>query len=467
MGRIADDAPVDIPPAGYTPAPAQPRGRFGLPNPLATRWGRLVAFFMLYITEGIPFGFTATVIATQMRRQGLGPAEIGLFVGTLYLPGAWKWLVGPIVDVFHSNRLGRRRGWILGMQLCMCAGLLALTPIDFVNHLKLFTAAVFFVNIFGATQDVAIDALACSTLTPQERGVANGLMFAGAYLGQAIGGAGVLMLTDHIRFNATFFFVAGSILAVTLFVVLPMREPTVPEAESAPGAPLQRVGREIRDYLLVAVRAFFGTRAAIAALVFAVLPAGSYALSLALATSLAVEFGLTDRQIGLLGAATSITSAVGCVAGGYLSDRFGRRRMLAFYVVATVIPTLYLAHVMHQSGWILPRDPKWTSAAAIPAGLVLAFWTASTAYALFQGLGYGTKTALFMDICTPAVAATQFTAYMALLNVVIWYSSTWQGWSAKHIGYPATLVIDAAVGLVSLLVLPLTLPAKSTPAKNR
>jgi hypothetical protein len=43
-----------------------------LPNPLASRSGRLAAFFALYLTEGIPLGFTATAIATQMRRRGIG-----------------------------------------------------------------------------------------------------------------------------------------------------------------------------------------------------------------------------------------------------------------------------------------------------------------------------------------------------------------------------------------------------------
>ncbi len=56
-----------------------------LPDLLATRTGRLAAFFLLYVTEGVPLGFTATAIATQMRRQGLGPAAIGAFVGSLYL----------------------------------------------------------------------------------------------------------------------------------------------------------------------------------------------------------------------------------------------------------------------------------------------------------------------------------------------------------------------------------------------
>ena len=63
-------------------------------------------------------------------------------------------------------------------------------------------------------QDVAIDALAVNSLAEHERGLANGLMFAGAAIGQAIGGAGVLFLSSYTGFQPTFFFVAGCILAV-------------------------------------------------------------------------------------------------------------------------------------------------------------------------------------------------------------------------------------------------------------
>src|SRR5438132_13191468 len=82
--------------------------RLPFPDLLATKKGRLTAFFLLYVTEGIPLGFTATAIATQMRRQGLGPMAIGAFVGSLYLPWAFKWLAGPFVDTFSSDRFGRR-----------------------------------------------------------------------------------------------------------------------------------------------------------------------------------------------------------------------------------------------------------------------------------------------------------------------------------------------------------------------
>jgi PAT family beta-lactamase induction signal transducer AmpG len=195
----------------------------GLPDLLRTRAGRLATFFLLYSTEGIPLGFTATAIATQMRRQGLGPVAIGAFVGSLYLPWAFKWITGPFVDAFSSDRFGRRRTWIFAMQIGMMATLVAAMPIDYVAQIGLFTAVIFLHNCFGATQDVAIDALAVNVLPEHERGIANGFMFAGASVGQAIGGSGVLFLTAYMPFTSTYVFVAGAILLVTLFVVLPLR----------------------------------------------------------------------------------------------------------------------------------------------------------------------------------------------------------------------------------------------------
>ena len=68
---------------------------------------------------------------------------------------------------------------------------------------------------------------------------------------------------------------------------------------------------------------------------------------------------------------------------------------------------------------------------------------------------YGTRTALFMDVTTPRVAATQFTAYMAMLNFAISYSATWQGMALERWGYPITLTLDAALGLRRIALLPL------------
>ena len=434
-----------------------------LPDLLSTRNGRLAAFFLLYVTEGIPLGFTATAIAAQMRRGGLGPAEIGVFVGSLYLPWAFKWAVGPFVDTFSSERFGRRRTWIFLMQVGMMATLLLAMGIDFVGQLSLFTAIIFLHNAFAATMDVAIDALAVSVLPDDERGTANGFMFAGASIGQAIGGSGVLFLTAVMPFQSTYVFTAATILAITLFVVLPLRETArAPLSESARAA--RNVGRELAVFVRDAWRAFTGSRAALVGVLFAVLPAGAYALSLALQSNLGVELGLSDSEVAELQLYATVIFAPACILGGWLSDRFGRRSTLALFIFLTVVPTLWLAWTMWQAGWIMPVDMKMANRPTPSRLLIVTFWTTTIVYNIFQGLYYGIRSALYMDITTPAVAATQFTAYMALMNLCTSYTAAWQGFAVERIGYPATLVVDSIAGLIGLALLPLMRPRKTEPA---
>ncbi len=428
--------------------------RLRLPDLLATRRGRLAAFFLLYLTEGIPAGFTNTAVATQMRRAGLSPAVIGAFVGALYLPWAIKWAFGPFVDVLSSDRWGRRRGWILLTQTMMVVTILIATPISFTTALGLFTAVILVHNVFAATQDVAIDALACGVLREDERGLANGLMFGGSSIGSAIGGSGVLLLTPLIGFKATFVFVAGLIALVTVLVPFPMREPQGPARLRAGASKLKAIVAEMAMFARDTGRAFLGSQPARVGIALALLPMGGYAVSLALQSNLAVELGLSDRQIGMLGLASSALSAVFCILGGWLSDRYGRRRTLALFIAGTTLPTFAMGIVMQRFGWIMPVSPLAPARPMPSHELVALFWAFTLAYAVFNGLMYGVGTAIFMDVTTPAVAATQFTGYMALCNLCYSYSAVWQGQTLVRWGYPTTLTLDGLLGLVAIFCLP-------------
>ena len=425
-----------------------------VPDLLQTHWGRLATFFLLYVTEGIPLGFTATAVATQMRRQGLGPAEIGLFVGSLYAPWAFKWIAGPFVDTLTSERFGRRRTWIVGMQALMILTLLLALPVNFATHLKLFSLIILIHNAFCATQDVAIDALAVGVLHENERGAANGWMFGGATLGQTIGGSGALFLAGFMPFQWTFVFVAACIGLITLFVALPIREPAGPPRVRPAGGELTAVLGELKTFVLEAWHTFRDSRAATIGLLYALVPTGAYALGLALQSNLAVELGLTDNQVAQLNLWSTLISAFCCIAGGWLSDRFGRRKMLATFLFLTAVPTLWLAYAMQHAPWIHAIAPNAPHRPIPPLGLVSTFWIACLVYNVFQGLYYGIQSALFMDITNPKVAATQFTAYMAMLNLVIVYTSSWQGFSIAHWGYPTTLALDAGLGMIGIALLP-------------
>ena len=426
-----------------------------LPNLLASRRGRLGAFFALYITEGIPLGFAATAIAVYLRRMGVSPTEIGAFVGSFYLPWAFKWAFGPLVDVFRSQRFGHYRAWIIGTQIMMALTLVVLIGVDLPGQLWLFTGILLVHNTFAAMQDVAIDALACNTLAEGERGLANGLMFAGASLGQAIGGAGVLLLTKYTGFQPSFIFVALAILAVTALVVLPMKEAVVAGAAQAAKGLRHALG-EMQQFSVNAFRAFLGTRGAYAGVLFCLLPAGAMSLSLALQSNLTVELGFDDDQVAAISLWSMLLSGSAMVLGGWLSDKLGRRRMLLLYTALMSLPGLYLAYVLMENGYVMPRKP---GSSPMEPVLVQALWAATLAFNVFMGLQYGTRTAAMMDVTDPKVAGTQFTAYMALSNLAIATTATWQGIAIDAWGYPITLALDAAVGLLGLALLPLLKPA--------
>ncbi|WP_022979584.1 MFS transporter [Ideonella sp. B508-1] len=427
-----------------------------LPNLLATARGRLTAFFLLYLTEGIPLGFAATAVATQLRRQGVGPAEIGAFVGAFYLPWAFKWAYGPVVDVFASARLGRRRGWILGMQIMMVVTLLSTVMLDLPRQLGLFTVILLVHNVFSATQDVAIDALAVNTLQEHERATANGMMFAGASLGQAVGGSGALFVAAQFGFQSSFYFVCGAILLVTLFVVLPLKEAPDPAWETKRGGGVHAALREMLSFVVNAFRSFVGTRGAFAGLGMALLPPGAMCLGLALQSNLAVELGLSDDQVAWLNLWSTVIGAAGCVVGGLISDRVDRRKALNVYILLMSVPVLVLSFILQREGWITADANKTGLHNAALGFLVVAFWVATLSYSLFNGMMYSTANAIFMDVTNPAVAATQFTAYMAMANLAISYSSIWQGIGIESWGYPKTMLIDGFFGLTYLLLLPFT-----------
>lgn len=415
-----------------------------LPNLLATRKGRIAAFFLMYLTEGLPVGFAMTAVATQLRRAGAGPAEIGGFLALAMLPWAFKWLYGPFVDLIASPRLGPRRGWILGAQALMVLTLLPLAVLTPSAQFGPFLGLLFLHNLSGAVQDVAVDALAVTTLHEDERAFASGMMFGGQSLGVLLGGGGTLLLVGQIGLAGAVGIMALVILAVMTGVVLPMRE-LVPEATAVVRG-WRAVAGEVAGFLRQALQALFGSRLAWAGLLFAVLPISAMALARGLQSNLAVDLGLSNEQIGGLASASQAATAITCILGGWLSDRLPLRRALATYMVLLSLPGLALMLALQRQGWAPGQ--------VAPPDLVTAFMAAVLAYNALFGFIYGARVAVFIGITRPEVAATQFAAYMAFTNLSITYSLLWQGHAVQQFGYAATLGWDALVGLAGLLVLP-------------
>lgn len=422
-------------------------------NALDTKAGRLSTFGLLYISEGVPLGFAAVAMAAYMRRQGLDVAQVGAFVASFYLPWAFKWAWAPLVDLIGLERFGGRKAWLVLCQGLMIVTLYAIAQIDQSEHFQLLITLCIVHNVFAATNDVAIDSLAVNALRPDERGQGNGFMFGGAYLGQGLGGGGAMFVTERFGFNVSFLYVALLLLCVLLFTLVFVTDPTVGSRVATKSAELWG---KLRDSLVGFVKelqvGFFKSGPGpIIGVFFALLPFGAMSLAGAVATTLQVDIGMSDGQIAQLNIVSTIVSAVGCVSGGWLADKLGRRRMLALYYALTAVPVLYLAMLVGGD-------------AGLEAVTVSQYFVAAVAFSAFLGMHYGTSAAIFMGLTNPAIAATQFTGFMALRNLTIAYTNAWQGAAVDRFDYAWTLYADAAIALIPMLVIPFLRERQTTPA---
>ncbi|NNE08179.1 MAG: MFS transporter [Gemmatimonadetes bacterium] len=419
-------------------------------NPLDSKLGRIITFSLLYMSEGIPFGFSAIALVTYLRQSGVGLAEIGFFTAWLYGPWSFKWAWAPLVDLIQPKLLGPRKFWIASAQVMMIVTLGVVLAVDPGTNLVLLTLLIAIHNVFAATQDVAIDALAVSVLPEHERGTANGFMFGSSYLGQAIGGSGALYVAGAFGFNWSYALVLGALAIILVAVTLRIQEPVYEAVEAA----AQRTGSVISVFLS-RLKAFLkdlytglfkSGRGPALGVLFALLPPGTVALGLALGATMQVDIGMDENAIANLTLMTTVAAALGCVVGGWVSDRFGHRRMLAVWYILTGFPTFWLAQKLVGNG--------------MEGVTITEFFVVAVIYNFTSGLVAGTNLALFMGLTNPKVAATQFTGYMAMRNVVYAYSATWQGQAAEANGYAWVLMIEIGLLALPLILLPFLSPLR-------
>jgi MFS transporter, PAT family, beta-lactamase induction signal transducer AmpG len=131
------------------------------------RWLRLFTLCVLYVAQGIPWGFMATTLPTYLVSHGV--EDIGTVIAMTYLPFAFKWVWGPIIDAFTIPRFGRRRPWIVFAQAMMALTVFAMVTFDVTRDVQLLVQMIFIHTVFNSIQDVSVDALAVDLLPENER----------------------------------------------------------------------------------------------------------------------------------------------------------------------------------------------------------------------------------------------------------------------------------------------------------
>lgn len=372
----------------------------------------------LYSTQFLGLMFFVVAMAAILRERGASLDTIGL----VYLLGmVWplKALWAPWIDRYAIGRRGHYRGWLLftqgGMVLCLALiGVLDLQA-DFTSIYLLCLAT----SLLSATQDIAVDGLACRLLTPADRGFGNGLQIGGGLVGNLVGGGAMLMLYPTIGWMGCCLALAA-LTSVSWLQLLRYQEPTWPRP-AQPGGYSRLIGfwrgpGRMRLLLLLLIY-----------------PAGS-ALAYSIVMPALVDAGWTLESIGLIvNVLGSLAGLAAALAYGRLLRRYSRRRAM---VAAALLQWLGIA------GLTLPAM-GWGGSVVAGAAVV--------AYFLLYNPAATVLATLMMDQSSQASPATDYTLQVSLSQCFVMVLTSAGAMLAGRIGYGGVIGVAVILALLAAI----------------
>jgi len=180
----------------------------------------MVTCIFLGFTSGLPLYVLIQLVPAWLRSHGVDLATIGLFA-LVSLPYTWKFLWSPLMDRYKLPFLGRRRGWALITQVGLLFAIAALGRFDPSVSLQAIVATVFVISLFGASQDIVIDAYRRELLADDELGTGTSFFINAYRLSSLVPGSLALILSDHLPWAAVYWITAGfmGVGIITTFII--------------------------------------------------------------------------------------------------------------------------------------------------------------------------------------------------------------------------------------------------------
>lgn len=403
----------------------------GAPDPAPRlRWSHLAWLASLYVVQGLPFGFQATALPAYFRAAGVSFTEIAL-LDLLALPWMLKALWAPLVDRVHSRKLGRRRSWILPMQLLLSLICFAATQATPERSIALLLGLVASANLVAATLDVAVDGLAVDLLDEKHLGLGNTAQVVGFKVGMLVGGGLLVWLSQWTGWPGLFA-IMGAMVLIALGGSLVAKEPP-PRAR--PDEEEGDEGSEPPPFFRLLRKTLFGPTTWRLALVVA-----TYKLGEKMADAVwgpwIIDTGRAPETLGLwLGTWGMACSLTGSLVGGLLALRLPLYRALLLTASLRMVP--------HALQW-------WLAARGDPSDAALI--AVSCAESFFGGALTTVMFAFMMSKVDRRIGATHYTVLASVEVIGKMPAGPAAGLVADHLGVP---LVFACATVLSVLYLPL------------
>jgi MFS transporter, PAT family, beta-lactamase induction signal transducer AmpG len=402
-----------------TPAiPAKPRIREVLTQP------RMLAILLLGAASGLPNPLSESTMQAWLTDLGISNTRIGLLM-YVALPYLLKPLWAPLLDRYAPPWLGRRRGWILTIQLLLAVAIGSLATFGGAHQLTAIALVLLVVVFLSASQDVVIDAYRTDVARPAERGMAAAATNLG-YRALSYGSLSVaLVVADNVSWRAAFLTLAAGMALMTL-ATLWAPEPDDPRGKALP---------TLADSVLIPLRELFGVPGMVALVVLIVLYKVGDAFALKFFTAFLLNVGFTKTEIGIVVKAVLTTgSIVGALLGGIWMIKLGlRRAMLLFAIVQALTNLGYL--LLYALG---KNYAVMVGAVALDA--------------LASGMGNIASVALMMALCDKRFSAFQY-ALLSMMALLPRYTLGGPaGYIADHGGWGAYYWTSFALALPGVVL---------------
>jgi len=387
----------------------------------------MVTCIFLGFTSGLPLYVLIQLVPAWLRSHDIDLATIGLFA-LVSLPYTWKFVWSPVMDRYKLPFLGRRRGWALLAQIGLFFSIAALGRFDPSASLQSIIVTVFVISLFGASQDIVVDAYRRELLADDELGTGTSFFINAYRLSSLVPGSLALILSDFLPWSVVYWVTATFMLVgiVTTFVIKEVSDDAL--------APVS-----LREAVVDPFVEFFsrgGLKAGLAILAFMFFYKLGDNMATALATPFYLDMGFSRTEIGSIAKIAALWSSIaGGILGGVVMLKLSINRALwifGFVQMITILGFVWLSLAGHH-----------------PLGL---FVVVSGEY-LGVGLGAIALTAYMARETSKAFTATQFALFSSFIAIPRTFANASTGFIIEAIGYTQFFIVCTLVAIPGLLLL--------------
>ncbi len=193
---------------------------------------RLFIVFVLGFSSGLPFSLITSTLQAWYSSRGLAVLQVGL-LSLLSFPYLFRVLWAPIVDRYSLCALGRRRSWILVMQILLCLGFNLMAWCSPLTSSTSLIMLAFFVACCSSIQDVGIDAYRTEYLLVNEQGIGTTCALIGYRLAMLVAGGFALIMAQDVGWALTYR-AMGFLMILGMIAVVISEEPVLEIKERLP-----------------------------------------------------------------------------------------------------------------------------------------------------------------------------------------------------------------------------------------